>query len=162
MITSVHLNAAHIFLRAITCFRCLVILAVVSTCTLGNADVLPDQTDLKAAYCFPVVRKFSEINIDENWPSEFRNRQIVIRDRNITDLRRLQMYLLPRTSQLEKTALLLAFKRAEEDLSQVDSDIKKCDRKNPVNDFLKCMDIQTETASAIRVRSCSDLSFLPF
>lgn len=131
-----------------------------STPTSVNAQVLPDSTDLKAAYCIPIARWASLTTVGEDTPEPFKTSLTAIRDQGAVNLRRLQLYLLPRIPQLETMSLVGAAKSAEEDMERLTVEGKKCLNLNTDDERLRCIGATTETAK--RVRSCKELSFLPF
>ena len=121
---------------------------------------LPSDIDLKAAYCIPIARFASQTTVMENLPESFRKSLRDTKDRGDVNLRRLNLYLVPRLSQLDVMSLVGAAKSAEEDLGRVNAEMKLCDSISPVEEALKCMAVETEAVK--RVRSCNVLSFLPF
>lgn len=122
---------------------------------------LPSDVDLKAAYCIPIVRFASQTAVnDENLPESLRKHFRDMKDKGAVNLRRLNLYLVPRLSQLDVMPLIGALKSAEEDWERVTAEIRQCDRMSPVEEALKCMAMETEATK--RVRSCNVLSFLPF
>ena len=121
---------------------------------------LPSDVDLKAAYCIPIARFASQITESENLPESFRNSLRDSKDKGAVNLRRLNLYLIPRLSQLDAMSLIGASKSAEEDLERVNAEIRQCDRMSSVEEALKCIAVETEAVK--RVRSCNVLSFLPF
>jgi hypothetical protein len=121
---------------------------------------LPNEIDLKAAYCIPIVLFDSQIEVDRNLPEPLRNNLQESKDKGITNLRRINLYLVPRLSLLEVMPLVGAKKSAEEDLDRIKSEIRKCNELSSVKEALNCMSVETETLK--RARSCKALSFLPF
>lgn len=121
---------------------------------------LPSDVDLKAAYCIPVARVASQTNVTENMPESFKNNLRDIKNNGDINLRRLNLYLLPRLSQLDVMPLIGASKSAEEDLARSDADFMKCGSMSTDKDVLGCIAVETEAVK--RVRSCNVLSFLPF
>lgn len=117
---------------------------------------LPNDVDLKAAYCIPIVRSHGQIAIND-CPEAFRNSLQDGKDKAAVNLRRLTLYLLPRFSQLDVTPLLGASKSAEEDMEWMMAEVRKCDKMTPIEEALKCMAVETETSK--RLRSCNVLSF---
>ena len=137
------------------------IAAVLLTVALGfsvaNAEVLPDQVDLKAAYCLPVLQAFSSKDIEDGWPEDAKQSLLRHREKQRVDLRRLQLYLFPRLSYLDRNSLTGARKSGEEDYARFVAELKTC-AKGTSSDFGSC--VKTETFR--RLGACDDLSFLPF
>lgn len=129
-------------------------------CLSAVADALPDQVDLKAAYCLPIVRWRSETFVDENLPDVFKRSMAEIRAKGIDDLHRLKLYLVPRISQLEINGIEAASKRGREDLERFFAEINACTPEDVGEKRNRCLSMETEATK--RVRSCTGLSFLPF
>lgn len=140
--------------------RLLFVLLMCPTLAMGQQTQLPNDIDLKAAYCIPIARNASQVTVYQNLPEPFRNSFQDTKDKGAANLRRLNLYLLPRLSQLSAMPLIGASKSAEEDLERTMAEITQCDRTSPVEKALKCMTMETEAMK--RVRSCKVLSFLPF
>ena len=98
--------------------------------------------------------------MNEDLPEPLKISLAATRDKGVANLRRLRLYLLPRTSQLEVMSLLGAAKSAEEDIKELKAEINRCLNMPLVGEGLKCVAAETETSK--RVRSCNDVSFLPF
>jgi hypothetical protein len=125
-----------------------------------NAAILPDAIDLKAAYCISIVRSSAEIggNI-ENMPEPFKTEARIFREKAQSDLRRLQLYLVPRIKLLDPMPLLGADQSAQDDQARSLSEVQSCMGK-PQSELKACLEVETEAQK--RIRSCRDLSFLPF
>ena len=140
---------------------CIMSLAFFSSAlTSVNAQVLPDSTDLKAAYCIPIARSQSLLTVSEDTPEPFKTNMTAIRDQGVVNLRRLQLYLLPRIPRLETMSLVAAAKSADEDMGRQEAELNKCLNHNIVEVGLRCLGKPTEAGK--RIQSCQDLSFLPF
>jgi len=145
--------------------RILLLVVTALPCAL-IADELPSQIDLKASYCLTVVQKqIGMVNEDipkfRNYPTIYPQLVDGLKKLN-ENLRRLQLYLVPRMSYLDPIGLLAARKRAEEDFEQISRDSDRCLKSCPdVQCQLNCDHSESEDAST-RIRSCKDLSFLPF
>jgi hypothetical protein len=120
---------------------------------------LPNEVDLKAAYCTPVIRARVEnpLNLEDFQESMRKNVQ-ELNERNAINLRRLNLYLMPRLSQLETDPLLGAVKSAKEDMIRSKDANAQCKRTGSVEELLKCM----ETETFKRLQICNAVSFLPF
>jgi hypothetical protein len=120
---------------------------------------LPNEVDLKAAYCIPIVRERVENPLNpEKYPESARKELQDLNGRNAINLRRLNLYLLPRLSQLEVASLVGAIKSAEEDLNRNKDEARQCKKMSSVEELWKCM----ETDTFKRLQSCNVVSFLPF
>ena len=143
-------------------------LALVSTSAM--AQQLPNQTDLKAAYCIPIL-KAGVSGIDPNSSHQARNIMSELRERAESSLRRVQLYLTPRLSYLDPYAIQAAMKSGEDDLvrvsSEFNSQIEPCTQtcmSKAMSDSLtrECITKCTTTETIKRTSSCTDASFLPF
>lgn len=128
-------------------------------CSAASAEILPDQVDLKAAYCIPIARSSSNATVRENLPERIKNSLRENKERNEVNLRRLNLYLLPRIPYLDSMALIGASRSAEDDLARIAAEVGACFKKSEV-EAMTCLNVNTE--AAVRVRSCNNLSFLPF
>ena len=138
----------------------LILMLLISPALAIAQGQLPNDIDLKAAYCIPIARFGSQVTVGENLPESSRASLQNSKDKGTVDLRRLNSYLAPRLPQLDPRPLVRASKSAEEDLRRVTTEIRQCDRMSPVGEALKCVSL--ETGALKRVRSCDVLSFLPF
>jgi len=148
----------------------------------ARAQVLPSQVDLRAAYCIPLLQyAVSEIEhiaslLRDNAQLFTPEHQAVGRavsektlSKTATNLRRLQLYLLPRLPYLAAYGIVAAKKSGEEDYARLKEDAKACDTKcnnafaNNSSAALSCT-LQCNSDSPVRARMsiCEDLSWLPF
>lgn len=123
------------------------------------AKVLPDAVDLKAAYCIPIVRSGTELGSSNDLPEPFKTEVREFQQKAQHDLRRLQLYLVPRMDLLDASPLLAAAQGAKDDQARSVADVQGCMVK-PSADLKTCLSVETDAQK--RVRSCRDLSFLPF
>ena len=121
---------------------------------------LPSDVDLKAAYCIPIARYYSQITVSQNLPDVFRESLRDTKEKGAVNLRRLNLYLVPRISKLDAMSLIGASRSAQEDLERSDAEFMKCDSMNTTEQAWQCFAVETETLK--RLRSCNVLSFLPF
>lgn len=138
---------------------------------LASADELPNQVDLRAAYCASIVRteiavvlkdiaRLQKDGIRTDPDRDDAKLAIAGLDAAQMNLRRLQMYLLPRVFNLEPFSLALAKKRGEEEAARALADADACMRS--------CLDRECTTkcgnhSEAIqRARGCRHLTSLPF
>lgn len=134
------------------------------------AQVLPNDTDLKAAFCVGVLKNFSPID-----PAKVRTPEIARleaeTDAKISALRqRLQAYLMPRMQFIDQTSIVFAMAEGQRAEDQAAAQWIKCqsdpaslsalsDRnaKAMTEAMNKCMGPISD-----RIKPCYDLSFLPF
>lgn len=140
--------------------RLIFVLLICPTLAMAQQIQLPNDVDLKAAYCIPIARFASETLVGENMPEHFKKSLQDGKDEGAANLRRLRLYLMPRVSYLDTMSLVGAAKSAEDDLAQIKAEVVKCDRMSTMEEALKCLSVETEAVK--RVRSCNVLSFLPF
>lgn len=129
------------------------------------AQQLPNETDLKAAYCMGVIKKVLgdvghvDIGSLSATPEMKKNFSEGMNKLN-GNLRRLQMYLVPRIPYLDMVGIEAARIRGDEDESSGVQSIAICNKN--------CMDIDCaqrcidKNEFAPRIRICYDLSFLPY
>lgn len=126
----------------------------------------PTSIDLKAAYCIGVSNASTRLylDIEKMIPSFPLEKQDALRKdmaKRKDDFNRLLGYLIPRIYYLEPSALLIAQKRAETDLSIAKSELDNC--------LLQCADKQCSdycfndiSDTRKRILSCNEISWLPF
>lgn len=138
----------------------LIVTTAFLVCHAASAgQILPNAADLKAAYCIPIARSGAEIrNVDE-MPEPARTSMREFQQKAQQDWRRLQLYLQPRMELLETTSLLAAAQGAKEDQERAGAELESCMGK-PGAELKACLAV--ESAAVKRIRSCRDLSFLPF
>lgn len=128
--------------------------------------VLPNDIDLRAAYCIGVINAKVDSLKKQSHLREFPNIRDSQDEINLgfqRDLRRLNLYLLPRLSRLETHGLLSATVSGREDFFTGLEDISKCagTKKNCVMEE-GCMSACRASSPAIRRSDrCNDTSFLP-
>lgn len=141
------------------------VLAIIATDAMARVQ-LPNNTDLKAAYCLPVESNLSgmvgELSSRDDTAHSASDAKIIadaqalFRDK----VRRLQLYLAPRLQDLESSGIAVAARRAHEDLAQAGADAIACaNESGRLTDNESCL-VRSEAVK--RLRSCDDLSFLPF
>jgi hypothetical protein len=134
----------------------------------AEAQELPSEIDLRAAYCFAVTQHGvhkAKAQIAEGDP-DLQEFLVPILTELTEHLRRLGIYLLPRLSHLDKLGLTAAMERGKEDIVRSDAYYetchKKCDSLRTVERVAcseKCSDANPFTS---RLKTCGDLSWLPF
>lgn len=123
------------------------------------AKTLPDAVDLKAAYCIPVVRAGTELGNSDGLPEPFRTEVREFQEKAQQDLRRLQLYLVPRMELLDSSPLIAAAQGAKDDQARSLAEMQNCMSK-PSSELKTCLAVESDAQK--RIRSCRDLSFLPF
>jgi hypothetical protein len=151
----------------------LLALALLLLPALGRAQdvkTLPSEIDLRAAYCIPIVQHiisvFRSVGHELDPPE---NKKLVdeVLDGLRADLRRLQLYLLPRLTHLTPLGVVVARRRAQEDLAQLDDYGKtcsaKCDHLRYKSSWSSC-NTKCQAANPLnpRLQTCSDLGWLPY
>ena len=141
----------------------------------ARARELPSQVDLKAAYCIPIVKDYVSSltsNIKSispeaysQLPPELQELTAKTLSEGTANLRRLQLYLLPRIPYLDLFGLEAATKSGQEDVVRQAEQGKICGAKcqNEFNFtdqpcFVQCIASSLTT----RMGTCHDLSWLPF
>jgi hypothetical protein len=155
----------------------MVAFAILLPTAIGHAQdskSLPSEIDLRAAYCMPITKHF--IKLVQVPPSQYPEpprvkaaREAVLQQ-SLEELRRLQLYLLPRIRHLESLGIATAMKRGQEDIANIEAYGKMCSAKcqhlesarnsSPRN---LCVD-QCNATNPLnsRLKACSDLSWLPY
>lgn len=155
---------------------------------IAMATRLPTDIELHACYCIPVVIfdatlyrhaiQLIEERSKENPDRILKDPVLAKKTREVLtemqgnlnnsqlDLRRLQLYIAPRIEELDPVSLLIANKRAVEDLDSVRRIMPECNErcfKNP--DSSTCLNAcakQIIPGVRQRFESCRNLSWLPF
>ena len=160
----------------------------------GDQVQLPNDVDLKASYCLAVLKlqysalmQFVPFELDAKSASDPDTRKLleeakksleeveVLRKKEIArlddNINRIQLFILPRISYLEPTAILAAYSRGETDFRRQSesSKPKQCsdrcmstieaDRDQGASCLQGCME---ESELSRRIFQCRDLSFLPY
>jgi hypothetical protein len=136
-----------------------------------EAQELPSETDLRAAYCIPIVQDLMDKTRSFMTGPEFTQstEALTAALAEITNqLRRLKLYLVPRISHLEPLGLTTAIQRAKEDLKKFEQYGESCHTKckQSVNKrasaevacIYKC---NAENPLRSRFKDCFDLRWLP-
>jgi hypothetical protein len=150
--------------------RTLPIVILLMIASSVGAGELPSEIDLRASYCIPIVQHFisyARSNIpDEEDPKIRATKQEVLTETQ-ADLRRLQLYLFPRIPHLDKAGVAAAMTRADEDWVKSGKHGKACSAKCAhllgKDSWLSCHKPCTDNNPFHpRMKSCFDLSWLPF
>ena len=133
---------------------------------VGNAQtpapILPTEVELKASYCIAVTQNLLAMlqaspEVRQNTPDQIANSQ--------TTLGTLQLYLMPRLPYLDPMSVAAAYQAGENDHRRFSVEAGNCNRAcvAVVNgDIRACILGCANTASALKVRSCTGAAFLPF
>lgn len=149
----------------------LIVLILYLAASIASAQIaLPNQTDLTASYCVGVIRS----QIDSSnilWQKFIKNAPQSVREsfsnsikKRESELRRLELYIIPRMPYLNVEGLLAAAQAGKEDFSNqgvTDCTIqKKCLYSSNTD---QCIDqCQKDSPSWTRMQKCSEgLAFLP-
>jgi hypothetical protein len=144
-------------------FKSVVVLAALMCAAPARAQELPNAVDLKAAYC---IRLISEAGLatrkiqrelhgaDPNLLRQVSEKGEAFAAVNV----RLQAYLLPRMPSLEMLGVMAAANQASTDTRDMEKLADKCasDQSSPA-----CQN-QSASAYSQKLKSCQDLSWLPF
>lgn len=137
----------------------------------AQALQLPNETDLRAAYCIPVLQHMISTTdaINASELGEFKDK--MLRDRR-NDLHRVQSYLVPRITRLDPDGLMLAGNRGkidakEADATDLDRCSKECDAKvpnsPPYEAMANCLSACYKAIPVLkRMSVCYDITWLPF
>ncbi len=146
-------------------------LAALTACS-AEADPLPSQVDLKAAYCISVIQDdvAALSTPDLSLPDAAKQLVAAAREKAESNLRHLQRYLIPRIQYLDTGAILAAAQQGKEDSALIskghlgEACITSClPRRQEAKAWKACMIKCMESDSTYaRLKTCSDLSFLPF
>lgn len=136
------------------------------------ANETPNAVDLRAAYCLRVkhmeFQYYDLSTIQRNFGPDSREAHAVekIIEDTKASIRRLTRYLIPRIEFLDYLSIAAAAQQAEDDRLTVERETAVCYRSKCPNTYekdiscwIECADL-SETAG--RMRSCADLSFLPY
>lgn len=152
--------------------------ALVTLCVAAHiqeAIASPTDTELKAAYCFAVKKRQVDMARDgvsmmESMHADSGRARKALADAN-DQLERLRAYVVPKMMDDDNTALAAAFARGQHDVAQLDSpELLQCGPKCGVPNAASAADMQRYNACLVscapelipRLRSCNDLSWLPF
>lgn len=129
----------------------------------------PNEIDLKAAYCRPVVAanlSDQEKILDANLPPELHQAAKERHAAAMNRTRRLAFYLLPRLNTLESAGLLDAQSRGHNDVASLLELARNCDAKcggiADIEARAACRQrCSNDSEAAKRARDCDDLAWLP-
>ena len=135
----------------------------------AHAQQLPSPIDLKAAYCIPVVNH--SIALYANNLSSDNSPLAELQRKHHSELtsrrRRLNLFLMPRIDSLDSSSIVVALSRGKEDVSKLSEIQRVCDLKcGNVGNLDKQFDCREQCGGEYdavkQIRTCNDLSWLPF
>lgn len=140
-----------------------------SAAVLKSSPFPPNDIDLKAAYCRPIVAAATAEHqkaVSADLPPNLNNAAKERLNASIQKTRRLEFYLLPRLNTLQSTGLLEAQARGYTDVASLEQLARTCDSKcSGIADAAagtacrqRCND---GSDAAKRARECDDISWLP-
>ena len=138
----------------------------------AQAQQLPNQIDLKASYCIALTKNqiYMLSNPDRQETDAEKRFNAELLDKLNSNLRRLQLYLVPRilsaaeseSSNAFTIGIYAAAAGGKEDAMRAYQDANACLTTCSYKD-VKCLKKCTEKSEAMtRTHMCRDLSFLPF
>ena len=143
----------------------------------ANAQRLPTDVELKAAYCVKVVQNAVEVGKRASAETATSPSAKAFTDQLLKDsqdrLARLQSYLEPRMSSLEPVSMTAAMKRGESDAANYEQEYWKiadqCDCPSLVGPSgelsplaAKCLDeCVSQNPLVERIQACRNLNWLP-
>ena len=142
----------------------------------ARAQGLPSAVDLRAAYCIPILQESLSEALSlkrnaETYALSGPQKEVVEKtlSETATNLRRLQLYLLPRLSYLDPYGIEAAQQSGNEDYARHQENAKACDTKcynivtnNPYEHFSCVLQCNSDSPLRARTSVCADLSWLPF
>lgn len=147
--------------RAWIVFIILTLLLPLPSVAQGNP---PTETDLRAAYCLPIVSK--NVAMLPQDTSDFPEGMRAETDAFIAELQsnkqRLVSYLEPRLKYLDSAGMRAAMRRGEEDYLSVEQSRKKCSAEYKSYGLKRVDTCLSENPATMRYRNCNNLDFLPF
>jgi hypothetical protein len=135
-------------------------------CNAANGQQVPSETDLKAAYCLPIIMKTTDMFAESlskgmgasGSPDGVSLAQALAGYRE--NVKRLQSYLDSRSTLVDQAALNASAQQANADFQRAQADLASC---AAVSGQLGDADPCVQASQAVRrVTSCENLSFLPF
>ena len=134
-----------------------VIFALLSDRALAE---LPNQADLKAAYYIAALDEQIKLIRPASPPQVQQAKKQLINKLN-ADIKRMELYLLPRLSNIEPTGIIIAYQTAKADVEKSTNDLKACLLACGLYNFdciEQCPSIDTDK----HLESCNTTSFLPY
>ena len=134
------------------------------------AQVLPNDTDLKAAFCVGVLKTNSPIDPTKATTPEIARHETETNAKLSATLHRLQSYLMPRMQFIDQTSILFAIAEGGRASDQATAQWIKCQSDPTSLSALSDRNAEAMTeamnkcmgAIQDRIKPCYDPSFLPF
>lgn len=145
---------------------------------------VPTDVELRAAYCVPVVRSRLqtltdyEAGIEQMLSAALSRTDLApeqrakiegsrrdyrrLREDEDVNLRRLQAYVMPRVSKVDKSALMIAIKRGEADVQTLAARGTECEKSCLGDATTTCVDRCIGEDLSARLRPCWSITWLPF
>ena len=169
-------------------FSCAVVLMFASL-TASAQTQLPSETDLRAAYCLPVLQKDidsiekmialtdDQIKHIEDMPESSRQGVLQMLQKSKqtlpqtlserrSSLNRVQLFILPRMQYLDASALLGATARGTADTRELEEKVsacqKDCGSHTSADDFTGCANTCIGRDLMARLNACRNPMWLPF
>ncbi len=152
--------------------RFLIVGAVIIPCSsISQNKILATEIDLKSAYCLGVFQtQENSINAIRQifgalTPEKKRQVEdwIFVQE---TRKKRLLRYLIPRIAHLEMAGIILATKSATKDVEEssrnLSSCVESCNRQTPYLNSCEADCFDTTNDVIQKIRSCNDISWLPY
>jgi hypothetical protein len=164
-----------------------ILLTLLLACgTVVNAQTMPpNETDLHASYCIEVNNSYVDYSqtalstLNNEPPSAVKDEalkaSLAASNAINANLRKLQLYLVPRLSYIDPLGLLGASGAAKDDLARIRSATSMCEDKCPTPNTSEGIDAYTKCVSECaartipdlasiqkKLKSCSELDWLPF
>jgi len=121
----------------------------------------PTDIELKSEYCIEVLKESYKVQkeLTEKIPENNLAKQSL--QKTEQNLNRLRSYLLPRVEEIKLEGLILASERARKDREDYSSCTPQC---KDLETMGKCFEACSKKIGdpLTRLRSCQDISFLPF
>lgn len=129
----------------------------------AQADPLPSQIDMKAAYCIQVTQDgINDLSIPNSNETAGQKQLVAeVLEKANSNLRHLQRYLVARMQYLDPLAITAAKQQAIDDRTLRVKDLTTCGEPCISKQDLACMKNCSASVNA-KAPNCSDLSFLPF
>ena len=153
-------------MRPATLALATLILIAPYTFTNVRAQQLPNDVDLKAAYCIGVLQQILPGLKSQQFPPEtkdsLKNEVAKAVEQLDSNLNRLQLYLLPRIGYLDLTGIVAAGVQSQDDytrsLREGGDCLTECYNKADANCTYEC----SRSGASTKMRMCVNISFLPY
>lgn len=140
-----------------------VVFAAILINASAQADPLPSQVDMKAAYCIQSTQDaINDLSVPNSNDTDGQKQLVAdILEKAKSNLRHLQRYLVARMQYLDPLAITAAKQQAIDDRMLRIKDLSACVEPCINRQDLACAKNCTASVNS-KIPNCSDLSFLPF